>query len=324
MRDMYYAPAHYDYYQEEWRFYLRHGQGGDSKESGGYSGEYGSGSKHSGGYSRIPTGSPYVVTSGGYSTGSYSGGSSSYGSHSGPDDRHPPEWVFYLQNRHLMYSLASYYGYILDDHESSGERPPPPDNTCPLMTDLDRWWISLTHPPREPEYSTGPPPVYSTGPPPGYHDDPFKPPYAADIMGEWDLRYLRCTRIRNDYDPYAPYTPLLEPNGDVRCPPYWFEKMPDIPELEFPPRKHEFALPYYVNLEPDPKPTIDYRPPPPPPRPSPTKPHRQEEALYVLTPLYGWQYVYIRDGYPYPGPPHNYTTGYPYSTYPTGEIWLLF
>ena len=323
MRDMYYAPAHYDYYREEWRFYLNHGQDGDSKESQSYSDNYSGGSK-SGGYVSV--------------------------SKSGPDDRHNlPEWVVYLQNRHLKYSLASYYGYIPDEYESPPEHRMP-DDTCPLMTDLDRWWISLTRPTRSPYDGPSapppPPPPYGepTGPPygdhtgkpgeyPGDHSDYRKP----DIMEEWDFRHLRCTQRYDHYGPYGTYPPYpTSPpppvnDDEMRCAPYWFEKMPDIPEFELPPRKHDFAIPYYVvpdNEQPDPT-KVTHRPSPPPPRPSPSKPPKQEEALYVLTPLYGWQYVYFGDGhYPYPEPyPHNTTTippyyG-PYSPSPSGELAMI-
>ena len=337
MRDMYYAPAHYDSYREEWRFFLKDGHDGGS-DFDSFSAEYRSGSgsykessSHSGGYSQMPTGVPdYLVTSGGHSIGSYSGDSSSGG---GSDDRHLPEWIVYLQNRPLKYSLATYYGYIPDDHERPPE-PHRPDNTCRLMTNLDRWWISLTHPQRDSGYPggsshdgpTGPPhgdysngyPTdpfhgYSTGPPYG---EPYKPspPYPGDLMEEWNFRHLRCTQIHDYYSPYADYNDM--------CPPYWFEGMPHIPEFELPPKKHDFAIPYYVVSDKG-DPTKYHSPTPPLPRPSPTKHPKPEEALYVLTPLYGWQYVYFGDDYPKPTQypyPHNITTAYPQPPYPTGEL----
>ena len=352
MRDMYYAPAHYDSYHEEWRFYLNHGHDGDSKDSrpgpDSYSAEYGSlsgshkgTSRHSGGYSKMSAGAPgYLVTSGGHSTGSYSGDSSSGG---GSYDRHLPEWIVYLQNRHLKYSLASYYGYIPDDHDERPPEPHRPDNTCPLMTDLDRWWISLTHPQRDTGYPGGSSHDGPTGPPRGdssngYPTDPFhgyssngyptdshpgystkdqykpSPTYPGDLMEEWDFRQLRCTQNHNYYSPYADHKDM--------CPPYWFERMSDIPEFELPPKKHDFAIQYYVVSDKG-DPTKYHSPSPPPPRPSPTKHPKQEEALYVLTPLYGWQYVYFGDGYPKPTPypyPYNTTTAYQYPPYPTGEL----
>ena len=305
MKDMHYAPAHYDPHRMEWTFYLggeqmpREPDDSDDPKPGGKS-ESKSRSKES-----------------------Y--GSDSDSKSCGRPDKHdgPPRWVTHLQNRHLEYSPASYYGYIPEAHDRRTGRDMP-DDTCPKMTEFDRWWISLTKPPRQP--GGGRERVRGAG---GQNNGTREEP-----KDDWDFEHLRCPQNTHEPKPYPMDNKGVaddyDKRGDQRgmCHvPYWFDVIPPTPTFSLQPSAEDFAIQYHVRTSVDPlKPTPTYSPPPTPPTSTP----REMEDIFVLTPLRGWQHVYFdRPNYPYPEPtvpPKPYKTDYPgpYTTsfpgqYPTGH-----